>query len=583
MSKPILSIVSGTFQRLDFARAMVQSVRNQFPPNFPYEIILVDAGSSDGTEVWALSQPDIVFIQQGQKLGAIRAFDAGCAVARGEYVALLNDDILVTDGALVRALTHLATHPDCGAVAMMDNRRAPGYDTDAFKVQTIRAIRDGKPTDVVYAQCGVFRRWLGDACGWWGSQDTEWGAFHSYGGDSRLSAEIWRRGYTVDAVEGVSVTDRVAPDQLRQINHEIERQIGSAFYRKFPQGVRIAELTKPEPPPESLRILYLPLFSPGFGRYKTGLFDALSRYGTAYELDYVKHRTTFASAVAAMQPHLILTQFHDTNTVNAAALEHARSFAPEAVVVNWMGDVYLDALTAPDMLALLQHVDLQLVVNADALPIYAEHGIAAAYWQIAAEPVPDELPDAPAFNLLFMANAYSPARKELGAFLRQLDSGAGLFGYGWDELGKSGLSFYDFAYGAALYRRCKIAIGDNQWGDKGFVSNRLFEALSNGAFLLHQVIPGLEELTGLIDGVHYASWTDHGNLRAKVAYYLSHEQERQAIAAAGEAFVREQHTFDSRVKQLFEELLPALEEGDERTTPVGYREEMLSWADGVPR
>lgn len=588
MNKPLLSIVTGTYNRLDFARAMIKSVRDQLPPGFPYEIVLVDAGSTDGTEAWALSQPDVVFIQQGKKLGAIRAFDAGCAAARGEYVALLNDDVLVTDGALVRAMNYLDANPSCGAVAFMDNRRAPGYDTDAFKVQTIRAMTtDGRAADVVYAQCGMFRRWLGDLCGWWGSADTEWGEFHTYGGDSRLSAEIWRRGYTVEAVEGVSVVDRVAPDTLRQHNHEAEQRIGSAYYRLYPNGVPLSDLPKPPAPNDTLRILYLPLFSPGYGRYKTGLYDALARYGTVYELDYVKHRGAFASAVAAFQPHLILTQFHDAGAVSAVTLEHARSFAPEAVVVNWCGDVYLDQLTAPPMLELLKHVDLQLVVNADALPIYAERGRIAAYWQIGYEPVPDELPDAKAHDLLFMANAYSPARKELSAVLRELTPNVGLYGWGWDQ--PSGNSFYDFAQGAALYRRCKIAIGDNQYGDKGFVSNRLFEALANGAFLLHQTIPGLEELTGLQDGVHYVAWNDYEDLRAKARSYLRNDAERGRIAAAGEAFVRQRHSFDARVKELFEELLPALEGevkrsfAHEHAKAVERPTELELWADGIPR
>ena len=574
----ILSIITGTYQRLDYLRAMVESVRNQMPVGFDYEFVIVDGGSTDGTPEWCAQQADIHFIQQGELLGAIRAFDAGCRAAQGDYVLLLNDDVLVVDGSIVKALSYLDGHPDCGAVAFMDNRRAPGYDTDAYKVQTIRAVRAGALVDVPYAQCGLFRRWLGDLCGWWGSEDTDWGESHTYGGDSRLSAEIWRRGYTVDAVPGVAVNDRVAPDVLRQRNHQQEQRIGSAYYRKYPNGVAISALPKPDDPMgEHLRILYLPLFSPRFGRYKRGLCDALAKVGVVYELDYVRQRERFVGAVADFQPHLILAQFHDAHTITPEALRYVRTLAPSAVVVNWCGDVYQESQTAPDMLDLLHSVDLALVVNADLLPIYKAEGIRAAYWQIGYEPVPEPLPMEREHDLVFMANAYSASRKELATVLRGISQNTGLYGYGWDELGGSGNTFYNFARGAALYRRCKIAIGDNQYGDKGFVSNRLFEALANGAFLLHQHVPGLRDLTGIEPGVHLVEWSDDDDLTEKAHYYLAHEDERRQIAAAGEAFVRQHCSFDARVRELFDLLGEPVEEHG-RAEPVGSTEEM-AWMD----
>jgi glycosyltransferase involved in cell wall biosynthesis len=562
--KPLLSIVTATYSRLDFLRAFIQSVRDQIPPSFEVEYIIVDGGSKDGTEAWASAQPNALFIQQGQLLGAIAAFNAGCAAASGEYVFLGNDDVVVLAGSMIRALAYLDSHPHCGAVAFADDRRASNKP-EGYGVQYLSALTpSGEPTRVVYAQCGLFRKWLGDRVNWWdiGVSDQ-----HTYGGDSALSAKIWELGYTVDAVEGVSVHDRIAPDSLRERNHQIEQRIGSAYYRRYPNGVQISSAEKiPPQTKEHLRIFYAPLFSEGYGRYKRGLCDALSRVGLVYELDYLAYPERFARTVADFQPHLILTQFHGADVITPETLAEARTYAPHAVVVNWNGDVYADQLTAPDMLRLLRHVDLQLVVNADVLPVYAVEGIRAAYWQIGFEPVPDTLPYAPAHDLLFMANAYSERRRELAMVLRELAGNVGLYGYGWDA--PSGNTFYNFAQGAALYRNCAIAIGDNQWDDRGFVSNRLFEALANGAFLLHQAIPGLEELTGLRDGVHYVAWRDHDDLRAKVRHYLRLREQREQIARQGEAFVRKAHSFDARVRELFIDLLPKARHFSGRAEPV---------------
>lgn len=587
MPKPLLSIVTGTYNRLDFLRAMLDSARRQIPPSIAYECIVVDGGSTDGTQAWCKQQSDVRLIEQGELLGAIKAFDAGAEAAQGEYVLLANDDVLFLEGGIMRALVYLDSHAYSGAVAFADDRPAPGK-AGGYGVQYLTAMRTpGEPTNVIYAQVGLFRKWLGQLAGWWGSHDPIMGAGHTYGGDNYLSARIWEMGYSVDAVEGAAVHDRIPPDDLRQRNHTVEQRIGSAYYRRYPNGVNIAsQPMPPNPQAERLRILYLPLFSPGYGRYKRGLCDALSSVGLVYELDYVRYPETFVRTVADFQPHLILTQFHGANEITPSALAEARTYAPDAVVVNWCGDVYINQMTAPDMLALLREVDLQLVVNADVLPFYEAHGIGAAYWQIGFEPVSELPPNVPVWDLLFMANAYSESRKALGAALRYLRAATGLYGFGWDE--PSGTSFYDFAKGAALYRNCKIAIGDNMYGDRGFVSNRLFEALANGAFLLQQTVPGLEELTGLIDGVHYVAWRDRDDLKGKVEYYLHSDAERQKIAAQGMAFVRKYHSFDARVRELFTDLLPKARRYDgipanDRTDAMADLEVAGVWADGIPR
>lgn len=582
----ILSIVAGTFNRLDYLRAMITSARRQIPPGLDYEFILIDGGSDDGTLDWAREQADVKLIEHGRLLGAIRAFTDGAHAATGDYVLLANDDVLFHDGAILRALLHLEQTPQCGAVAFMDNRKAPGYEQDGFHVQTITALRDGQPINVIYAQVGLYRRWLGELANWW---DMGQAQEHTYGGDAYLSARIWELGYTVEAVEGAAVTDRVAEDDLRQRNTQIEHQIGSAYYRRYPNGVKLGTWADApqQPASERMRILYLPLYEAGYGHYKRGLREALERVGWVMEYDYANLRdyTPLLLLLRDWQPHLVLMQVHNLGALTTALLEQLRQQSPASVFVNWNGDVYADQLTAPSMLDFLKHVQLQLVVNSEVLPTYAQHGIAAAYWQIGFEPVPETLPSMMSHPLLFLGNAYSPARRELGALLRELDPLAGLYGMAWGMLG-DGNTLYDFASGAALYRNCTIAIGDNQYGDQGFVSNRLFEALANGAFLLQQRVPGLEALTGLQSGVHYVEWETYADLRAAVELYSADEEARQTIAAAGEAFVREHHSFAARVRQLFEELLPRI--ADAKITaspysPVNAPSGWEEWADGIPR
>jgi len=560
----LISIVSGTFNRLGHLQAMMTSARMHIPRGMDYEFVIVDGGSTDGTLEMLRQQPDVRLIEHGGLHGAIKAFCDGAAAARGEYVLLANDDVVFTHNSIVPAIVHLERNPHCGAVAYQDNRPVPNMRVSAeYKALEMAATdTNGRNRSVLYAQVGLFRKWLGDMVGWWGAGDPDFDG-HTYGGDNYLSAKIWEIGYTVEIVAGCNVSDNIARDELRSMNQKREDQNPGAYYRRFPTGPQIAERRDVDnPQSERLRVLYLPIYEPGHDiqqRTKRGLRDALKRVGLVYEVDYLNHHFDPPHIVEVFQPHLLLAQIQDPTALPQAYIRQMREAKPDMVAVNWNGDVWPDGLTSKNMLSVLRHFDLQLTVNANVLELYEQEGIPAAYWQIGFEPV-DE-PDMPVMrghDVVFLANAYDDNRKVLEATLSKFD--VGFYGSGWDN--PAGQSLYDFATGRAIYRNAKIAIGDNLYPDeRGFVSNRLFEALAGGVLLLHQHIDGLEELTGLQDGVHYVAWTDSADLKKKLRYWLAKTRtdKREALAREGLRFVHERHSFDARVRELLTELLPRVE------------------------
>jgi len=112
----------------------------------------------------------------------------------------------------------------------------------------------------------------------------------------------------------------------------------------------------------------------------------------------------------------------------------------------------------------------------------------------------------------------------------------------------------------AIRRAAKIEIGDNQYErDTGFISNRIFDCLAaGGALLLHQRVLHLEEYTGLAAGVHYIEWTDIDDLTKKIAYYLNpkHAAKRDKIVKCAYDYVRRDHSFEARLKELFQVIIP---------------------------
>lgn len=562
----LISIVTGTYNRLPQLSAMISSARRQVA-RMAYEFVIVDGGSADGTLEWLRKQSDVRLIEHGELRGAIRAFCDGARAARGQYVLLANDDIRFKPYSILAALRHLETTPTCGAVAFADNRtsRMHGSGTD-YRVEAMGAQNaDGTPTMVAYAQVGLFRRALGDEAGWWGDADRIMGGARTYGGDNYLSSRLWEMDYSVDAVAGATVADDFYHDALRLRNAGRGPADSALYYQRYPNGPRLTPERRAYPVQEQLRILYAPIYEAGFPmatNREYGMGQAFARRGLTVEVDWLNEPHDWAQLAAAWRPHLVVTQIQGAGErFTSAHLRAIRAMAPGVVIVNWNGDAHEAGLISSEVIDILRHVDLQTTVNAKVLDDYRRLGIPAAYWQIAYKDPVADWPEAPSYDVLFQGNCYNEHRTKLVQTLRRLAVDGVSVGIYGNCPTANGNTHYDFAHQAALNRRAKIVIGDIYPGTVAFVSNRMFQVLSQGGFLLNQHAPRLTEFTGLIPGQHYAEWTDLDDLMRKAEYYLTHSDERERIAAAGMAYVRQHYSMDAQVDRLFNDLLPGVLDG----------------------
>ncbi len=84
----------------------------------PSEVIIVDNGSTDGSlEFLRASFPDVRVIELGRNTGFAHAANRGLEAAGGEYVALLNTDVVVADDWLARTAAGLAVDGRAASVA----------------------------------------------------------------------------------------------------------------------------------------------------------------------------------------------------------------------------------------------------------------------------------------------------------------------------------------------------------------------------------------------------------------------------------------------------------------------------------
>lgn len=606
-----ISIVSGTYNRLPYLQKMVLSVRNSISGihGLEYEIVLVDGGSNDTTQEWCKLQPDIKLIEHNALHGAVKAFNDGAFAATGKYVIMANDDIEFVDNSIALAYVYMETHPNCGGGCFYQNRNNQDWHVESMPAVEVvdKSKKKGKQIHTPYAQVGIFHKWLGDSVHWW-CDESEFAEYlthndykeiggslfglHTYGGDNELSARIIDLGFTIDPIPGAKISDSEANDDLRKINnisggkdprsvkghHPDSWKWGKKWFRRNERlgyhnlaGPIIKDkpvIQNPLPGTKKERVLYLPLFEYGWQvqkEQKRGLRDALAKVALVYEYDYmsVYHEQGKPNMIHALeklcreyQPTVFLSQLHNSDQINADNVKRLKKICPNCRFVNWNGDYWPDQLLRQDGLDLARSFDLMTTVNRDVSEKHQAQGINTHYWQIGWEP--DGIGHEPEVyhDIVFLASGYSGKRQELGGWLVHKKYNVGLYGSGWPEGMSKGQNLYNFKEACKIYRGAKLAIGDSQWPESGFVSNRIFQILAAGnCVLTHQWFRGIE-LLGLHNEVNCLIWKDFGDLEKILKKWLLDDkhQELHEIALEGEKLAVNFHSFENRVEELWQML-----------------------------
>lgn len=112
-----LSIIIVSYGSGRLVKACVDSIRRS-PPNTDYEVIVVDnASPDDSQELLATEVPGIRFFPQGTNRGFAQGVNVGIAAARGEFLLILNPDIIVLEGAIHTLLQFARAHQAAAVVA----------------------------------------------------------------------------------------------------------------------------------------------------------------------------------------------------------------------------------------------------------------------------------------------------------------------------------------------------------------------------------------------------------------------------------------------------------------------------------
>lgn len=173
MSAPRVSIVMATYNRAHLLGRGITALRQQTFTD--WELIVTDDASTDNTPdvvgEWAQREPRIVSLRNEKNLGASKNYNKGFRVARGEYIAMLDDDdVWCRDDKLERQVAFLDSHPEhvgVGGGAIVINTEGeelyrflkPSEDEEIRSRMLIANPMSNSTT--------LFRRAVGERVGWY--------------------------------------------------------------------------------------------------------------------------------------------------------------------------------------------------------------------------------------------------------------------------------------------------------------------------------------------------------------------------------------------------------------------------------
>ena len=225
---PKLSIVVGTYDRLDQIRRCVESIQRETAT--PFVLFITDAGSTDGTVEYLESiRSDVIKpLLVGKLLGQAKAYNDAFALITTPYVCWLSDDNEVVNNGLDVAVDILEQDPRIGMVGLK-TRDVQGPFVDAPYIGGISEI------GILNVNQGMLRTPVLNEVACFSE------AFRDYGIDPDLTAKVLFSGHDVVYTKPVSLhhyrnwsTDKSSPEYKKiKGKNDRARKLYAAKYSRL--------------------------------------------------------------------------------------------------------------------------------------------------------------------------------------------------------------------------------------------------------------------------------------------------------------------------------------------------------------
>jgi len=120
MGDPIISIVIPAYNRKDLLKECLDSLLDQTYPKEDYEIVVVDDGSTDGTEDMLRQMSgehgNLRYFRQ-ENGGMFPAWNKAASLAKGDILVMTDSDCVAGKNLLETIVKCFKSHPDISACA----------------------------------------------------------------------------------------------------------------------------------------------------------------------------------------------------------------------------------------------------------------------------------------------------------------------------------------------------------------------------------------------------------------------------------------------------------------------------------
>lgn len=320
-----------------------------------------------------------------------------------------------------------------------------------------------------------------------------------------------------------------------------------------------------------MKLLFLPL---NYGDViQTGMYDAFIDNGVELQVfDYFSHyekngrvlertRNELIKIAEKFRPDILHLQIQHTEIIDGLTIGKIKALLPNCKIVNWTGDVR--NYVPPSYKDIARYADFNLISSTGQISFFEkEIKKPVKYWQIGYNPklyysVSEDRENFK-YDITFVANDNSkenyPGREERLIVIKELKKNFGqrfgLFGNNWSSEFSS-LGGIDQRSVMEVYHNSFCVLSLSHYNDLShYFSDRLLMCLASGRPTICYRFPNWESYFTNNSDIVIANSIQE--IPLKVKSLLANRKMANFIGQSGAALAFSEHTYFSRVKELFE-------------------------------